>query len=1687
MAESNNFKIQNSYFEGDRSLYWSTSHRLLDTAYISSKYTISEGETTIPDLKYVVRGRDPECYNYDGSYKHDDTYTSDAAHTAFALGASVTLHKTSDDSQIGSAVTIIDKWSTFDVEGDRDHRFRFSTAPSLGTTTAFYMKSGSDKWHMQTWDHEEHSSSPASSLYNSSLTISSGTTKGLKIVVGTPSTAFEEAAGNANAIVGLYKSSADVLIASEYDGFSYNASTNTFDNVARFSSDPGITRVYIKNAIHLGSAASSSDDYYNGNTITVTDTSGGAPYTQTRKVIDYDGGTKVALVDDSWDYGHIPTTSYTYSIGSIGDRRVTINPAMQLLDYMTNERYGKGLNIDTEINLDTWKSTARACDTRSDITVLVPSSASISADQEWEYPNTGTLQWRGTVKSVETIGSYKQVTFTNNIGKLGKKWNNYDNLDLYWYDGKAYDGGGSAVTSTPTGSGALSTVTIGNAANTDTININISLASANGNPLIKKYSSASASFTDSGYSLYDADDVKYWRYVGWDDNSQRNVTRHQMNQVIETTAPIFDNINNMLSQFNGILRYSTGKYELDIKRVKETLTSASQISDEDIIGTIKLTDKGIKNSKNSVSTAIIDPANKFEGRSISFFNSTYLKEDKGIQKKGNYSLPGITNYFNARFGIKQFLDESRYGLTIQFKMAPRGLLLLAGNIIELTYPRFGYTAKPFRITNLNFLKDGTVDVVADEHNDDAYIVDLVGNKGFGEAVDVGQAPEALPIPARPTGLAATLNNQGEVVLTWKNTDAFSSATHLVEIYRSRTNSFEQSINAGQQTAGREYRILSIGNTSQAQWNTLAGTTGLTYSVGDRFTADATSTTNTGNGTVTETLLAGTSDVNVFHDIISNGQGLTTRYYWIRYMVRMPRFNLAGTEFRNVPSAYYPNTGDTGFSNGEGITGIGLAVNAVRTVRINPGTTTNFVYENDETGIESGYATSTTLTTTKTNDAGTVSYVWKKNGSVIGGATSSSYTYSPPTNFSDMPEIIECVMTDTVGSETFTATDSVTLTGTKIVVNGANGVDGFTVTATNGTHNFSAPSNGTIASVSSFSSSFIVRKGATTFTYDDSSPYDSNSYRLGTATNVSPANSVTPVNTSGTITISSSLGNFLTGTSVIQATFDIPVLDNSDGSTIATFRYVLTKTLSGTVGSDGVRGGSVFTFEESTESNINATAAAAFAGTNTNSASQAVAAAVIAAASDSTIRPNDKITVTDNSEEVAGTRVYTGSAQTASSSVNTNDFSALVVETFDGSVIVDGTLSAGKLAADTTLTNNLTVGSNMVLNNTGKFYTTNKTAYTDNDAGFFLGYDSSEHKLNLGNATNYVKWDGSALTIAGVIAMTGASTIGGTSSSTVVSGANLGATANQDSTATILGGTHTGSVSGNVTGSVGGTAASTIATGAADGTQQAAQASLLPRGDDSEWALGEVTGTVGIWTRNGSGGDENRIVLEAGPHGDTTHIWKSISTDASGADGGFQNSGAGNRFDIESDVVYRFTCFVKQSQSDGTLYFGGYNYNSSGSNINLEDYNGTGGSTNKYFWSGDLPTFNEWYLFVGFINPAGTNINSGKGGFYKVANGERTVADSDFRFNSSATQFAVRTYLYYSSTSSGTIARWAHPRVDRLDRAYPSIEQILVQESNIRIAGGAASGNSRAYMDNNGLVVVDGSGNKRVKIGNLSNL
>lgn len=165
ISKNGGFKVQSDYWTGDNKLeYWGPNHRLLDTAYVVIKYTIAENETTIPNIKTILKGSLISCYNYDFSYQHDEKKTSESPAT-FKSGQYVSLYQ-SNGTLITNSIRIQKAFTIRNDRGELENRFRFVEEPDLGyqdgipTITEFYMQDGSgNRWTMVTFNHvfEENS------------------------------------------------------------------------------------------------------------------------------------------------------------------------------------------------------------------------------------------------------------------------------------------------------------------------------------------------------------------------------------------------------------------------------------------------------------------------------------------------------------------------------------------------------------------------------------------------------------------------------------------------------------------------------------------------------------------------------------------------------------------------------------------------------------------------------------------------------------------------------------------------------------------------------------------------------------------------------------------------------------------------------------------------------------------------------------------------------------------------------------------------------------------------------------------------------------------------------------------------------------------------------------------------------------------------------------------------------------------------------------------------------------------------------------------------------------------------------------------------------------------------------------------------------------------------------------------
>lgn len=179
-----------------------------------------------------------------------------------------------------------------------------------------------------------------------------------------------------------------------------------------------------------------------------------------------------------------------------------------------------------------------------------------------------------------------------------------------------------------------------------------------------------------------------------------------------------------------------------------------------------------------------------------------------------------------------------------------------------------------------------------------------------------------------------------------------------------------------------------------------------------------------------------------------------------------------------------------------------------------------------------------------------------------------------------------------------------------------------------------------------------------------------------------------------------------------------------------------------------------------------------------------------------------------------------------------------------------------------------------------------------------------------------------------------------------------------------------------------------------------------------------------FTTNG-GVAENKIISAAGPSGSNELLWTCVDSDVSNdGDGGWN----ANYVPANCAKGKLFAVFMRTTTNDGTSWWG---CSTNGTILNIPG----DANYNPYFWLGDLPTLNTWYLVVGYVHPIGygTTVTT-HSGVYSMA-GAKLVNGTDFKFAAGASALNHRAYHYYNVTGSGNEVQYmARPIVIDCDAA-----------------------------------------------------
>ncbi len=203
----------------------------------------------------------------------------------------------------------------------------------------------------------------------------------------------------------------------------------------------------------------------------------------------------------------------------------------------------------------------------------------------------------------------------------------------------------------------------------------------------------------------------------------------------------------------------------------------------------------------------------------------------------------------------------------------------------------------------------------------------------------------------------------------------------------------------------------------------------------------------------------------------------------------------------------------------------------------------------------------------------------------------------------------------------------------------------------------------------------------------------------------------------------------------------------------------------------------------------------------------------------------------------------------------------------------------------------------------------------------------------------------------------------------------------------------------------------------------------------DWSLNN-TGSTNFYNKNGTDA-ENKIINSATPFGGTGLVWACIPDAANNADGGWNT----DSFTIDKTKTYRYSVWVKRTgNNNGSTYIG---------TKNVSSLNGVA-QGNPYFWVGDLPILNTWYLLVGVVHPYNySGSDTGVSGVYDI-DGNKILDGTEYKWQSITTRSYFRNYLYYCTDTSVRQYFWS-PLLQKIDGSELPLKDLVSREKTLTSA------------------------------------
>lgn len=190
-------------------------------------------------------------------------------------------------------------------------------------------------------------------------------------------------------------------------------------------------------------------------------------------------------------------------------------------------------------------------------------------------------------------------------------------------------------------------------------------------------------------------------------------TRFRFDGVLDTNRSIMDNLQDMASSCDCIIKYNEITGQWGIITQSPTYTVAMALDDSNMVSAIQITPLDIAGSYNVIECKFPDNSNQDAFNSTTFdlqqIDPALLFPNEPVNKN-SIALPFVNNDVRAQYIATRLLKSGREDLQVSVTVNFEGIQLEAGDVVTITNSNYGWVAKLFRVMKVteNFASDGAV-------------------------------------------------------------------------------------------------------------------------------------------------------------------------------------------------------------------------------------------------------------------------------------------------------------------------------------------------------------------------------------------------------------------------------------------------------------------------------------------------------------------------------------------------------------------------------------------------------------------------------------------------------------------------------------------------------------------------------------------------------------------------------------------------------------------------------------------------------------------------------------------------------------------------------------------------------------------------------------------------------------------